>query len=127
MKILNKRTGEVICFNVKIANSFFSRFFGLMFTFSKKNLLLEFEKEGIFSSSIHMLFMFFSIDALWINSKMEIVDIQKNIKPFNPLNLSTWKIYKPKKPAKYVLELGVEKIEDKNIKEGDVVEFINSQ
>lgn len=89
---------------------------------SKKNLLLEFENEGTWSASIHMMFMNFPIDAIWISRKKKIVNIQRNILPFSPFKSSTWKIYKPKKPAKYILELSTETL-NKEIKEGDEVEF----
>ncbi len=89
----------------------------------KKNLLFEFEKEGIMPASIHMMFVGFPIDAVWIDSKMQVVDIQKKIKPFSLFKISTWKIYKPKKPAKYLLELATEKLTEE-IKEGDELEFL---
>jgi len=90
---------------------------------NKKNLLFEFENEGISSATIHMMFVGFPIDAVWIDSKMQVVDIQKNIYSFSLFKISTWKIYKPKKPAKYLLELATEKLTD-GITEGDELEFL---
>lgn len=119
---MNKSSGKIICSHADVADTFFSRLKGLMFS-KRRNLLLFFPKEGIAESSVHMFFMKFSIDLIWINEKMQIVDIQKNIRPFHFLKPSTWKIYKPDKKAKYVLELGIGKIED--IKIGDEVEFLN--
>jgi len=74
----------------------FRKAFGLMFS-KQKNILLEAEYEGVISSAIHMLFVFFPIDVIWLNKKKEVVDI-KTAYPFQ-LFLA------PKKPAKYILEL----------------------
>jgi len=56
---------------------------GLMFAPPlKKNqsVLLKFNKEK--NIPIHMFFVFFPIDALWIDSNYKIVYIQRDIKPF---------------------------------------------
>lgn len=92
---------------VRIADSFFKRFKGLMF--SKKPdyaLVFELEKEGRINASIHMLFVFYPIDAVYLNSKKKVVDIKLNLKPFS-LN------YTPKKPAKYFIEFPTGIIENK--------------
>lgn len=118
MKILNKRTGETICSDVGLADTFLSRFIGLMMSSSKKNLLLKSEKEGIKESSIHMLFMLYPIDAIWLDSEKKIVDIKKNLKPFS------MRIFKPKKPAMYVLEIGKGRLgENTDLREGDLLKF----
>ena len=62
---------------IKIANTFSSRFFGLM---GKKNLP---ENCGLLLApckSIHMLFMRFSIDAIYIDKNFVIKKIVKNLK-----------------------------------------------
>tara|TARA_Y100000310_G_C20644970_1_gene796029 strand:- start:103 stop:456 length:354 start_codon:yes stop_codon:yes gene_type:complete len=84
---------------------------GLMFSKKPKpsqSVLLKFPKEKIYP--IHMLFVFFPIDAIWINSKHQIVHIERNIKPFTPhIN--------PKTKASYILE--TTKNATKNLKIGD--------
>ena len=73
---------------------------GLMFFPKKKyNFALIFDRdyEDKVNSSIHMCFVFFPIDVLFLNSKKEIVDIKLNLKPF--------RFYTPRKPAQYVIEL----------------------
>jgi len=69
---------------------------GLMLS-RQKNLLFEADYEGILSSSIHMLFVFYPLDIIWLNKSKKVVDIQP-AKPFQFLLM-------PKKPAKYILEL----------------------
>ena len=55
-------------------------------------LVLPFESRAL----IHSFFVFFPFKAIFLNSKKKIVDVKK-IRPFT--------IYKPRKPAKYVVEL----------------------
>lgn len=81
------------------ANTVFSRGLGLMFRKPLKYnqaLLIELEKETI--APIHMLFVFQSIDALWLNKNKQVV--------YKKENIPTFKLWiNPKKPAKYILEL----------------------
>lgn len=90
--------------------------FGLMFEKQLKEnqaLLIELKTESKLNAAIHMLFVFQSIDVLWLN-KGKVVDKRTNIKPFTPLII-------PKKPAKYILELKATK--SKNINIGDKLVF----
>lgn len=75
-----------------------------MFNFSKDGAILVSRGENVSESSIHMFFVFRSLDILWLNKNMEVVDIRRNVKPFTPL-------VKPKKAAKYVVELPVGEVE----------------
>ena len=70
---------------------------GLMFSFKPKNdgLLFVFGKEGVVS--IHMLFVFFSIDIVYVNKEKKIVEIKRRVKPFTFFVLG--------KKAKYILEV----------------------
>jgi len=68
-------------------------FRGLMFS-KKKNILLVLPYEH--KASIHTFFVFFPFTAYFLNSKKKLVDTQK-MKPF--------RVYRSKKPAKYVLEV----------------------
>ncbi len=74
---------------------FFKNMRGLMFS-KKKNILLEVPYESKHQAAIHSFFVFFPFYAIFLNSKKEVVDFKK-MKPF--------RIYRPKKPAKYVLEV----------------------
>ncbi len=114
IQVLNKSRGFVISESCGVADSFFSRFRGLMLS-KPRDLVLVSPREDIKSSAIHMLFMRFPIDAVWVDSKMIVVDIKKNIKP-NSLG-----IFRPGKPAKFVVELGVGKLGTTEV--GDIIEF----
>ena len=72
-------------------------FKGLMF--SKKpdyGLVFAFQTEKI--RSLHMFFVFFPIDAVYLDENKKVVDIKRNLRPFS-LN------YTPKAPSKYLIEI----------------------
>jgi len=107
----------LIADKVKYCKNFVSKFRGLMFSKPLKKgeaLILEADNEGILETTIHMMFVFFCIDVLWLNSGKMVVDIKKNVKAFTP-----WII--PKTEAKYIIELP--KNTAKHINIGDVIEF----
>ncbi len=87
---------------IKISKNFFSNLKGLMFSKSlrmNEALLIKISStsNSRISSSIHTLFVFFSIDVAWLDENFKVLDIKTNIKPFTPLII-------PKKPARYILE-----------------------
>ncbi|MCK4729868.1 MAG: DUF192 domain-containing protein [Candidatus Aenigmarchaeota archaeon] len=96
----------------------FELMLGLMFR-KRGNALIEFPWEG--KPGIWMLFMRYSLNLVFLDKNLRVIDILKNIPPlfFSP---KTWKTYYPKNKYKYVLELDVrEKIE---IKQNSRLEFI---
>lgn len=93
---------------IKICNTLFSQIRGLMFS-KKKNLLFIFKTKRYMS--LHMFFVFFHVDALFLNEKKEVVEI-KHMKPF-------WPYYKSKNKVKYILEL----TEDHDFSVGDRLIF----
>ena len=78
----------------KICKTPWSRARGLMFS-KKRNLMFVFDKEK--RIPLHMFFVFFPIDVLFLDKNKRIVEIKKNFKPFT--------FYKSKEKAKYVVEL----------------------
>jgi uncharacterized protein len=67
------------------ASHFFSRFKGLMFSPplpKGEGLLFCFTKERMVD--IHMLFVFFPLDIVWMDMTGTIVKIARDVKPFNP-------------------------------------------
>lgn len=106
----------VISFNEKEVEvveciSTFSRLRGLMFS-KKKNLLFLNKEDGWYP--IHMFFVFFPIDVIWLDSKFNIVDIKRNVKSFTPLVF-------PKKKNRYVLEMS--SVELVNLSLGDKIKM----
>ena len=102
---------------VKYCASFLCRLRGL--TFRKRLnlddglLLVQGKRDSRIDSSIHMLFVPFDLNVVWINSEMTVVDkvIAKSWRP----------AYFSAKPACYILEIHPNRWEDYQI--GDQVEF----
>ena len=105
--------------NARYYDSLVGRSRGLMFSRRLKNkeaLILKANREGIRETTLHMLFVFFPIDVMWVNEKMRIVDIKRGIKPFSLF-------IKPKEKARYVVEMNANSTN--NVKIGDLIRFKN--
>ena len=91
---------KILIKNVKFASTSLERTKGLMFEDKKKfnyGLVFEFPFESRVGCSLHMLFVFFPIDVLFLNKDKVIVD-KVTLNPFIPN-------YTPKKASKFVIEL----------------------
>jgi uncharacterized membrane protein (UPF0127 family) len=115
--LYNKTKKFQIIKKVKFAETIFSRFKGLMFL-HKKNfdfaLVFVLDNESRLSASIHMMFMRFPIDVLWLNARKRVVDKHNSLKPW-ALNAT------PKKAAAFIIELPIGKAERVSI--GDLIEW----
>lgn len=79
VKIYNERNNALVGDKIKVADSFWTRFKGLMMA---PDLA---EGEGLIitpCNSIHMMFMRYAIDALFIDKTNKIVAIYENLKPW---------------------------------------------
>ena len=79
MKILNQTQGVHLATQVRLADSFFSRLVGLL---NRSGLN---ENEGLLITrcqSIHMFFMRFAIDVVFVDKYDTVVGLVSNIKPF---------------------------------------------
>jgi hypothetical protein len=94
----------------EICKSHWSVFRGLMFS-RKNNLIFVLDKERIIG--LHMVFVFFPIDVLFLDKDKKIIEIKKNLKPFS--------FYISKKKAKYVVEIA--KNRKKDYKIGEKINF----
>lgn len=77
-------------------------------------LIFKREYESIVGSSIHMLFVFYPINVIFLDSNKKVVDIKKRLRPFT--------FYSPKKKAKYIIELPIE-TDISFIKINDIISF----
>ena len=115
--IKNKSKNKILVNNITHCNSLMSKTKGLMF--SKKivdrGLIFYMGKEK--KVDLHMFFVFFPIDILWLDSKKRVVQIKEGAKPFNPLIVSRCL-------SKYVIELPFGAIRKTSTKEGDEIYFI---
>lgn len=80
---------------------------------ANEGLLLVQKRENRSESAIHMLFMCIDLAVVWLNAAHQVVDVQY---------ARRWRlILAPQSPAKYVLELPAEFIDDFKI--GDQLHF----
>lgn len=98
--------------------NFFELSRGLMFrkdiTESNEAYIFVLGKER--KAAITMMFVFFSIDVIWINSKFEVVDTRENVKSF-----SFYTGHRDR--AKYFIEMPVTSIKKNKIKLRDKILF----
>lgn len=105
--------------HIEFCDTFFCQLRGLMFRSRisrEEGLLLVGRRDSRLDSSIHMLFISFSLAIVWINSQMKVVD-KVLARPWRPAYFS-------KQPAKYALEIHPERWGDFEV--GDTVKFRNA-
>ena len=114
MLIKNLTNHKTIVQNAEILENTFSKFIGLMFS-RKKNraLIFKFSKEKIIS--LHMFFVFYPIDVVFLDKNQFVVDNEGYFMPF--------RLYKSKKKAMYAIELPAGIIKKCKIKTGDRIKF----
>ena len=79
MRIRNETTGEVLATEAREAASFWSRFRGLML----RRRLGEGEALVIRAGgAIHMMFMLFPIDAVFIDGEGVVTGVSKGVRPW---------------------------------------------
>lgn len=96
MPVKNKTKNKIIAKNAKLCDDAFSKSIGLMFS-KKKNRALIFRFNEEKTIALHMLFVFYPIDVLFLNKNKIAVDIKEIFKPFT--------FYKSRKKAMYAIEL----------------------
>jgi len=110
VKVINQTKNTLICPKVEIADTIVSRLVGLL---NRETLS---EDEGLIITQcrcIHMFFMRFAIDALFVNKNNQVIGAVKNIKPFR---LSPYFF-----TSSYVVELAVGAIEKSQTQRGDKI------
>lgn len=110
-KTKNKDLGKI-----KFADSFFSRFRGLMLVKNlDTGLVLKMPPgRGKRGSAIHMFFMRISLDVIFADENLQVVDM---------VTLNPWTTYTPQAPARYVIELPTTSLQKSETEIGDILEF----
>ena len=80
MKIVNKTRGIVLADRARLADTFWTRMVGLL-----DRVSLEKGEALVITrcQSIHMFFMRFPIDAVFVDKNNRVVGVIKNIKPYH--------------------------------------------
>ena len=96
MLIKNITKNKIIESNSKLCNDILSKFVGLMFSKKRnKALIFKFSEKKLIA--LHMLFVFYPIDVLFLDKNKIVVDKKESFKSFT--------FYKSKKEAMYAIEL----------------------
>lgn len=117
--LVNETKGRVWHGKVKLADSFFRRFRGLMLVRNiNYALVFVLPAETRANASIHMFFMLGDIDVIWLDSARRVVDFKRARK---------WRVYVPKAPARYIIEGPVGLIKALDVEEGDLISWTLSE
>lgn len=111
MRLIDKTTGKVLANRVELADTFWRRFRGLMFRrgFPRGSaILFKLSKPGRYG--IHMFFVRFPIDLLYLDSRFVVVELREGLKP--------WRTHRSKAIANYLIELPVGTISRSKVKTG---------
>lgn len=113
---LRRSDGTVIATRVEHAGTLIGQMIGLMFRRSiPQDYALIFDMRWEQYIGIHMLFVPFPIDLLYLDSNRQIVDLR---------HMRAWTgIATSKKPARYAIEMPDGIIERLGLKVGDILEW----
>lgn len=109
-KITIYKNDKIITRNAEIADSFFTRFRGLMF---RKSIGDDYALYITPCNQIHMLNMRFAIDVIYLAKSGEVIKIDENVQP--------GKICRTVKIAKNVIEMKNFTAAKLGITEGDIL------
>lgn len=119
VSVINRDTNQVLIDSARWCSSRLCRLRGLQFRRKIKPgeaLILVKDKDSIANSSIHMFFVFFSIAAIWVNSKGKVTSAQL-AKPWRPY-------YASPEPATHVIETSPDVLD--KVAVGDILDFQDS-
>lgn len=110
MKLTNSRTSKIVAIDLKVADKYFSRLRGLIGTRSLpkgSGLIIE------PCNSIHMFFMKYPIDVIFLDKDNVVLHVINGIKP--------WNISQVVKQARKVIELPEGTIKASGVDAGDIL------
>ncbi|HAF49225.1 MAG TPA: hypothetical protein DCL08_08330 [Anaerolineaceae bacterium] len=114
---LRKSSPPRTLLNLKVCDTFFNRFRGLMLTKELApdgGIMLVGDAESKVNASIHTMFMRYDITVLWLDKDRVLVD---------KVLAKKWKLYyAPQAPAQYILEMHPDRFDDFAI--GDKFEIL---
>lgn len=115
--IRNRTRKTLIAPMYRLCRSTHSKAKGLMFTnkheVKERAYLFEFNIPK--PQSMHMFFVFYPIDVLFLDEKKTVIDVKEGFRPFS--------VYNSSKRSKYVIELPENMIRKSRTKLGDRLEW----
>ncbi|MFP4656170.1 MAG: DUF192 domain-containing protein [Candidatus Woesearchaeota archaeon] len=114
--IRNRTKKNIVVRHHKICDTLPRHMLGLMFHPKIKDFGLIFEFREDVVASIHMFFVFFKIDVIWLDKDKKVVDKKEHISPFTPH-------VRPSAKSRFFIELPDGTINKKKIKEEDYMSW----
>lgn len=113
--IRNTTKKSIIAKKAEICSSTMSKAKGLMFSgkIRDKGMVFVFGREA--RRDLHMLFVFYPIDVIFLNKDKRVAELKENFLPFT--------FYFSKKKAQYVIEVEKGKIKESRTLLGDKISF----
>jgi len=93
--IRNNTKNTIISRDYKVCKSYWSKALGLMFSFRPRALVMFFVPEQ--RVSLHMFFVFFPIDVLFLDKKNRVIELRQHLLPFA--------VYQSSAKCSFVVEL----------------------
>ena len=115
MPIKNLTRKTTIAKEFRTTKSSMEKAVGFMFSEPKTALVMAFEKEK--NISLHMFFVFGTIDVLFLDRNMKVVELKREFRPFTA--------YTSGKKAKYAVELPKGSIKKSSTRTGDKLALIS--
>lgn len=112
--IRNKTKKTIVAASFELCKSPISKSIGLMLSSKPKTLLFTWAKER--KVPLHMLFVFFPIDVLFLDEEKAVVELKEHFLPFT--------FYNPGHKAKYIIEAPDGAIARSKTSVGDIITFI---
>jgi uncharacterized protein len=111
--IINNRTKRNLAKNIVNCETLISKATGLMFSrkITDKALIFDFEQDE--RVTLHMMFVFYPIDVLFLDVNRKVVEIKSSLKPFA--------VYRTKNKIRYAIELPLTAAKGTRI--GDKIKF----
>jgi uncharacterized protein len=117
MADLRKSDGTVVTSDVEMADTLLKQVVGLMFRKSiPPGYAMIFDLRREQYVSIHMMFVFFPIDIVYLDRDRRIVDVKRRLRPWTGMAV-------PGKPARYAIEMPAGAAEDHGLEEGETLDW----
>jgi len=115
---LRKSDGTVVATDVEMADTVLKKTVGVMFRSHLPPgfaMIFDMGREMRGNNiAIHMVFVFVSIDVIYLDDRRTIVDIRHRLRPWIGLAI-------PKKPARYAIEMPAGAAAEHGLKKGDTL------